>query len=50
MSANQAIDIDTQSGKGTALLRIEYGASQYDHSQHDCDTCPRPAALVVGLA
>ena len=50
MYANQVIDIDTQSGKGTALLRVEYGASQYDHSQHDCDTCSRPAPLVVGLA
>ena len=48
--ADEVIDIDTQSGKGTALLGVEDGAGQNYHGQPDCDCHSRPAALVLGLA
>src|SRR5215510_5266502 len=48
--ADKIIDITSQSGKGTALLRIEHTACQYDHPQHDCDTSACPATLATGSA
>src|SRR5262245_26138631 len=47
--ADKIIDINTQSGKRTALLRIEHSACQYDQPQRDRDTRAHPAALVIGL-